>query len=98
MFCFHLSLSNWGQGLLPHPSMGTVGAHQTGTCHRMLPLVLLNVWKVEKDSSLNLTMWQVLNRELASLLHGHSKVSVERRVDTLLPGQTWMESNAETQG
>lgn len=56
MFCFHLSLGTQGQGLLPHPSMGTVGAHQTGTCLRMLPLVLLNVWKVEKGSS-RVSLW-----------------------------------------
>lgn len=43
-------------------------------------------------------MGQALNGELASLLCGHSKVFVERRVDILLPGQTWMEGTAETQG
>lgn len=58
----------------------------------MLSLIVLNMWKVEKGSALDLTVGQALNGELASLLRGHSKVSVEWRVDALLPGQTWMEA------
>lgn len=42
-------------------------------------------------------MGQILNEELASQLHGHSKVSLEERMDALFPGQTWMKNKAEAQ-
>lgn len=58
MFYFHLSLGTQGQWVLPHPSMGTLGANQTGYLPQDPASGLVKCVRVEKVAPPSLVVGQ----------------------------------------